>query len=1623
MSPILFIDIETDSQSRHVLDIGALYGDQIFHENQTAKLVAFASNAKFVCGHNFLQHDYPHLKTVLPHIAPKQIIDTLLLSPLLFPARPYHALGKDYKTAFEESDNNPLTDCIITRDLLESEMQAFAALSGSLKTIFYCLLHDKDGYAAFFAAQNFQAACDDLPALIQQTFADYICRHAKLNTLIRHYAIELAYTLSLIHANHRYSITPKWLLHQYPKIERIHSQLCATPCSAHCSYCARALNPKTALNRYFGYPDFRQYNGQNLQETAALAAVQHQSLLAVFPTGGGKSITFQVPALMAGENSKALTVIISPLQSLMKDQVDNLEQHGITEAVSISGLLDPVQRQKAYQRIEDGSASLLYIAPESLRSRTIEQLLLGRNIARFVIDEAHCFSAWGQDFRTEYQYIGEFIRNLQEKKRLGHAIPVSCFTATAKPQVIADIQAYFQKELALSFQSFIAPGARENLSYRVIAQEDEKQKYQTLRELIQSRNCPTIVYVSRTRRAQELAKQLQQDGFSALPYHGKMPSEEKVAHQNSFISGETQIMVATSAFGMGVDKKDVGLVVHYQISDSLENYIQEAGRAGRDARIQAECFALYHPSDLDKHFIMLNQSRIHKYEIQQIWKTLKQMMGKHKYIVESPLNIARATGWNDEKASEDELETRVKTAIASLEETGYIKRGQNMPCVYASSIVSKNAEEAIAKIQQSALIPPDDKTTAVRIIKKLFSQRSRLRATDEEAESRVDYIGDILGLPTNKVVRVVSWLREENILANQQDLRADIPYNASAKERWKKTEAFLKLEAKLLDLLDATSDWTYKTLNQAVQELGGFQAANPKNIRTLINFWKIKNWVGRDEDNRAYEAVGIAFKHPIGTLRQWLARRAQIAEFVVKYLHELAHRQPEKPSAPNGRQPETSSDKSSVWVEFSIGELKQAFAAASDLFAATAPPDLDELEDTLLYLLKIEQLRIEGGFLVHYQRLHLTRLQMSNQKQYTNDDYKKLALYYQSRMEQIHIVGKYAELMKTDFQAALQLVSDYFSMNYAAFLKRYFGEEERQALSRNMTSQRYDELFNALSPMQRQIIEDKDSRYIAVLAGPGSGKTRVLVHKLASLYQLEEVKHEQLLMLTFSRAAAHEFKSRLFGLIGNAAAYVEIKTFHSYCFDLLGRTGDLDESQTVIRQAIDKINGDEVEPNRIAKSVLVIDEAQDMNADQFELVQTLMAKNEEMRVIAVGDDDQTIYAFQGAKPEYMQQFIAQNNATKYELIDNYRSSQNIVAFCNGFVQRIGERLKTQPIKAQRNEAGVVTFCPFSGCLADALIDKIRRAQTSVGSIAVLTQTNDEAIRLFGQIRQAQIAAKLVQSNDGFLLSNLLEVHLFNHFLNMQEGQSQISQQNWDAAQNKVQEKLARSHALPLLNNIIAAFESANPERKYLSDWRTFLQESRLEDFYGEDNRQVQVSTIHKAKGREYDHVFVIIRQKEIRTPLADNSKKRELYVAFSRAKQCLSILSDSDELQAWCCTADLPVSREPIAPRAEKDDAQIALYLSLKDVYLSWFGQPENQRAVRLLASGDKLGATHGACFDAHGRQVAVFSKSAKQQIAHYLGRGYVVSGAEVNFVVLWQGESMDKPVRVLLPIVYLSRR
>ena len=613
MRPLVFIDLEVNPQNGKVMDFGAVKSNgETIHTTQKFDFESFIKDELFVGGHNICTHDSKYFY----RNRESQLIDTLYFSPLLFPERPYHKLLKDDKILSEEM-SNPLNDAIKAKELFFDEVNAFENLDPKYRQIIINLLFAHNEFRGFLAYLNAFPQGDTL-LLINDFFDGKICSNAPLANLIDNSPVALAYALAIINTKDKTSIIPHWVHHQFPMVETVMRILRNTPCPG-CKYCSELLNPRKNLKTIFGFDDFRKYEGEPLQENAVKAAIDNRSLLAIFPTGGGKSLTFQLPALIAGNTERSLTVVVSPLQSLMKDQVDNLERRGIVDAVTINGLLSPLERQEAIERVDSGVASLLYISPESLRNKTIDKLLTSRQIARFVIDEAHCFSAWGQDFRVDYLYIGDYIRELANKKGL-RSIPVSCFTATAKQKVISDICDYFKAKLNIDLQIFATTASRTNLHYQVLYKETEDEKYLALRDLIENKNCPTIVYVSRTKRTIMLAEKLSKDGISALPFNGKMESKEKQKNQDRFIRDEVQVMVATSAFGMGVDKSNVRLVIHYDISDSLENYVQEAGRAGRDPKLEAECYVLYNDNDLDKHFVLNNQTKVSCAEINQIWR-------------------------------------------------------------------------------------------------------------------------------------------------------------------------------------------------------------------------------------------------------------------------------------------------------------------------------------------------------------------------------------------------------------------------------------------------------------------------------------------------------------------------------------------------------------------------------------------------------------------------------------------------------------------------------------------------------------------------------------------------------------------------------------------------------------------------------------------------------------------------------------------------------------------------------------------------------------------------------------------------------------------------------------------
>jgi ATP-dependent DNA helicase RecQ len=354
------------------------------------------------------------------------------------------------------------------------------------------------------------------------------------------------------------------------------------------------------LKRHFGYDQFRP-----LQREIIENALAGRDVFVLMPTGGGKSLCFQLPALIRN----GLTIVVSPLISLMKDQVDALQTSGIP-ATYLNSTLDRDEAKVRWRGLHRGEYRMLYVAPERLMLDTFLERALNWNIAQFAIDEAHCISEWGHDFRPEYRELKKLRKHLPD-------VPIMALTATATERVRGDII----KELKLRDpRSYVASFNRPNLIYRVVP---KAAPYEQLLAFIRSRpNDSGIVYCASRKSTESLSRNLNDDGITAKPYHAGLTTSERTKHQDAFLRDDVRLITATIAFGMGINKPNVRFVVHYDLPKNLESYYQETGRAGRDG-LPSECVLLFSPSDVAKqlHFIdekSESEARIARSQLRQM---------------------------------------------------------------------------------------------------------------------------------------------------------------------------------------------------------------------------------------------------------------------------------------------------------------------------------------------------------------------------------------------------------------------------------------------------------------------------------------------------------------------------------------------------------------------------------------------------------------------------------------------------------------------------------------------------------------------------------------------------------------------------------------------------------------------------------------------------------------------------------------------------------------------------------------------------------------------------------------------------------------------------------------------
>lgn len=404
------------------------------------------------------------------------------------------------------------------------------------------------------------------------------------------------------------------------------------------------IEARHILRRHWGYDGFRSG-----QERAVSSILEARDTVIVMPTGGGKSICYQVPALLL----EGLTIVVSPLISLMKDQVDRLQQVGIP-ALLVNSSLDPTELAECMRQVDAGEVKLLYVAPERFDNAGFIERASRWNVSLLAVDEAHCVSQWGHDFRPAYLRIGGV------RPALGNP-PIAALTATATPQVRRDIE----RQLGLRNPHSLVTGFdRRNLTWRVRRVKNDSEKDRQLLRHLNGHDGSAIVYAATRKNVDALTALLRGVGVPAVGYHAGLPDRERKTLQDSFMGGEARVVVATNAFGMGIDKPDVRVVIHYDMPGSLEAYYQEAGRAGRDGG-PANCVLLHAYKDRFTHEFFIEQTHPSRKLVEETFGEVRKHCDASNIVSLPVADLAR-------EIKSAKGDRQVASALRVLEENGLV---------------------------------------------------------------------------------------------------------------------------------------------------------------------------------------------------------------------------------------------------------------------------------------------------------------------------------------------------------------------------------------------------------------------------------------------------------------------------------------------------------------------------------------------------------------------------------------------------------------------------------------------------------------------------------------------------------------------------------------------------------------------------------------------------------------------------------------------------------------------------------------------------------------------------------------------------------------------------------------
>ena len=1578
------------------------------------KLDDLAEGASFILGHNLIDFDLQYLRAAKPNLRLLKlpVVDTLRLSPLAFPRNPYHRLVKHYQDGGLRRGriNDPELDSRLALEVFGDQREALRVASPDLLAAWHRLTAPEPEGAdralddLFSALRRSRRPSDsEARAAISRRLDGVACATYGREVLAEAagFGWPLAYALAWLSVagDNSGSVMPPWVRHQFPEagelVRRLRDTACADPA---CGWCREMHDARKELKRWFGFHDFRpdpkDDEGRPMQGAIVEAAMSGKHVLGILPTGTGKSICYQVPALSRYEKTGALTVVISPLVALMADQVAGLEARNVDCCVTINGLLSMPERADALDRVRLGGAAILIISPEQLRSRSLRRALDQREIGGWVVDEAHCVSQWGHDFRPDYRYVGRFIR---EKAGEGRIPPVLCLTATARPGVVEDVKRQFREKVGVELKVFDGGAERPNLTFEVIPTTGG-EKFDRVHQVLES-DLPSdvpggaIVYCATRRGSEDIAEYLKEKGVAAEHFHAGLSPEIKKDAQQRFIEGELRVIAATNAFGMGIDKPDVRLVVHADIPGSLEHYFQEAGRAGRDGE-PARCVLLYTADDVENRFGMSARSRLTRREIHGILRALRSLDHKKHSGGEVVATEGEILGEDEENAFERDSatdDTRVRTAVAWLEESELLAREENVVHVFPSSLRVRSVEEAKERLAKAG-ITRAYRDQLLRIVEALID------APPDDGVSTDELIG-VSGLSSEGVRGALHDLERMGISSNDTALTAYV-HTAGKKPSRKRLEEAVELETALIAHMREAApdmgkgDTSLLHLRNAAQQLREEVRSDPLPERLLRILRGIAR-DGRGEDGaggsltvrkRDAETARVTLRREWGDLEETAELRRAAASRLLEHLLNCL--------PPGSRGVD-------LLAETTLGKLLEAIQ--SDLILKSRVRHPEKLLDrALLWLHEMEVIRLNKGLAV-FRRAMTIRLENRQRRGFTNADFEPLALHYKGQILQAHVMAEFAERGLDAERDAERLARDYFKLEEKDFLARWLPDRERE-LERQTMPASWQAIVESLNnPVQQRIVaDDREETNALVLAGPGSGKTRVLVHRLAYLIRVRRESPRSILALAYNRHAAVEIRRRLGELIGDDARGVTVLTCHALAMRLAGfsfqnqaERPDEDVFREMLRRAVELLRGEGLPPEEADEQRerllagfrwILVDEYQDVGKEEYELIsalagRTLDDEDGKLTLFAVGDDDQNIYAFTGASVEFIRRFEADYNARPTYLTANYRSTAHVVTAANAVIERARERMKTDhPIHVNRAREKD----PPGGAWKELDPVALGRVQILSAGRAPIRQAQS----VMAELQRLKVLAPDWDWSRCAVIARewkyLVPVHAFceTHGVPAQMGDEEIPG-FWHLRETRAFLEWLRARKPRVVDGAaLTGWAEARPSNPWYDLLRQAVEEHALETGgaetpvdhfvewlaeWGREARRRQrgllLSTAHRAKGLEFDHVAVLdggwdrIGQNE-----DEDAPRRLYYVAMTRARHTLTLARFEDANGFPDELTDYPaiIRREPAdLPPAPATLGYHYVRPALRDVDLGFAGRRAARdpvhHAIAELSPGDPL--------------------------------------------------------------------